>query len=277
MGIPEAEIDNYKVHFATGSDNKMMPYEKLLLGTEYFKAWQEEQTKRNFSLPYILSLVYVKENVWVFGGVYKVLPTPPRPIKKEQTGWEGWKYETELTDLQKDLIGRIYVSYKRNFRASYPELKLKPKVGEALPDMLVHEIRAERASIRDFTGFDKIDLTYDMLSLIVKERIPSWEAALSGAKGVYLIVDTKTGKQYVGSAYGDDCFWQRWSEYAKNGHGGNAELKRVLQENGEEYKRFFKYSVLEICNMNIGNEYVIERETFWKEVLLTRKFGYNDN
>jgi hypothetical protein len=100
---------------------------------------------------------------------------------------------------------------------------------------------------------------------------------LSNVKGIYIIVDTLTGKQYVGSAYGDECIWQRWSNYAKDGHGGNVELKELLKANGEEYKYNFKYSILEVCNMNLGNEYIISRETHWKEVLLTRTFGLNKN
>ena len=105
----------------------------------------------------------------------------------------------------------------------------------------------------------------------------SWKSALSNVKGVYLIVDTLTGKQYVGSAYGNECIWHRWANYAKDGHGGNIELKKLLKENGEDYKYNFKYSILEVCNMNLGNEYILQRETHWKEILLTRIFGLNKN
>ena len=105
----------------------------------------------------------------------------------------------------------------------------------------------------------------------------SSSVAVSKANRAKLIVDTLTGKQYVGSAYGDECIWQRWSNYAKDGHGGNVELKELLTLNGEEYKYNFKYSILEVCNMNLGNEYIISRETHWKEVLMTRKFGLNKN
>ena len=55
------------------------------------------------------------------------------------------------------------------------------------------------------------------------------------------------------------------------------ELKKLLRENGEDYKFGFKYSILEVCNMNLGNDYIKERETYWKDVLLTRNFGLNDN
>ena len=47
------------------------------------------------------------------------------------------------------------------------------------------------------------------LKYIVDNNLPSWKTALSNVKGVYIIVDTKNGKQYVGSAYGDECIWQR--------------------------------------------------------------------
>ncbi len=112
---------------------------------------------------------------------------------------------------------------------------------------------------------------------IIRDNIPSWRSALSNVKGVYLIADKLTGKQYVGSAYGDECIWQRWSAYAKDGHGGNRELQNLLSERGEKYKYNFKYSILEVCNMNLGNEYIIGRESYWKEVLQTREFGLNKN
>lgn len=81
---------------------------------------------------------------------------------------------------------------------------------------------------------------------------------------------TKTGKMYVGSAYGDECIWSRWKEYAINGHGGNVELKELLSQEGKDYTIHFRYSILELCNMNLGSEYIIERESYWKEILMTR-------
>ena len=53
-----------------------------------------------------------------------------------------------------------------------------------------------------------------------------------------------------------------------------ASIKRHM---GEDYKKNFKYSVLEVCNMNLGNEYIISREAHWKNVLQTREFGLNKN
>ena len=134
-----------------------------------------------------------------------------------------------------------------------------------------------RVSINDFNGFDEVDINYETLEVIVSENILSWKSALSNVKGVYLIADKTTGKQYVGSTYGEECLWQRWAEYAKNGHGGNKELKKLLETKGESYKYNFKYSILEVCNMNLGNEYIIARESYWKKVLQTIQFGLNNN
>lgn len=274
LEIKKEDFGDYKVHFATSTRGRMEPYNCFL--RDEFKSWQEEQTKKNFSRKYILSLIYFDRDIWMFGGIYEVLPTSPTPIEGKK-GWKGWKYQTELKDKANVYIGRAFFKFERKFRASYPVLELEPKQGEAIANMQLAYILDKRVALTDFLGFDQVDIDYKTLKYIVHDNILSWKTALSNVKGVYLIVDTLTGKQYVGSAYGDECIWQRWSAYAENGHGGNADLKELLKLNGNEYRNNFKYSILEICNMNLGNEYIINREVHWKNVLLTRKFGLNKN
>ncbi len=273
LKIPESELKNYKVHFAIGSDDKSIPYKKFLI--DEFKQWQEQQTNKNFSRPYVLSLIYYRKDIWIFGGVYRVTKDPV-PFVCPEDNWKGWRYGTELVDCQTDLIGRIFVEYKKEFRASYPRLEMCPENGVPPRDMFISSIIGKRVSINDFTGFDAVNIDYETLRTIIRDDIPSWRSALSNVKGIYLIADKKTGKQYVGSAYGDECIWHRWSAYAKDGHGGNRELK-ALTERDENYKYNFKYSILEVCNMNLGNEYIIGRENYWKEILQTREFGLNGN
>lgn len=274
LGISEENFCDYKVHFAIGREKRKEPYDIFLI--DGFKDWQERQTSKNWSRKYILSLIYYDKDVWMFGGVYKVLSIEPKPVEDIE-GWKGWKYETELTDKATDYIGRAFFRFKKEFRASYPTLELDPKIGDPIAKMPLSHILDKRVALTDFLGFDKVNIDYKTLKYIVSDNIISWKSPLSNAKGVYLIVDTLTGKQYVGSAYGDACIWQRWEQYAKDGHGGNVELKELLKVNGEDYKFNFKYSILEVCNMNLGNDYVIERENHWKEVLLTRRFGLNKN
>jgi len=100
---------------------------------------------------------------------------------------------------------------------------------------------------------------------------------MSNVAGIYIIVDNETGKQYVGCAYGGEGIWQRWASYAKNGHGGNKELKALLKEKGQEYVRNFQYSILEVCDINSNDDHIFSREAHWKNVLLSRDFGYNIN
>ena len=98
----------------------------------------------------------------------------------------------------------------------------------------------------------------------------TWVKALSSVNGVYLIKDQKSGKLYIGSAYGDKGIYGRWSAYAKNGHGGNQELMGLDPDN-------FKFSILEIVPATTTAQGVIDCENLWKEKLGTRLFGLNKN
>lgn len=62
------------------------------------------------------------------------------------------------------------------------------------------------------------------------------------------------------------------------GHGQNDQLKKVIQEKGTEYARKnFRFALLEYRPARTDDEVIIERETYWKKVLLSREFGYNEN
>jgi len=54
-------------------------------------------------------------------------------------------------------------------------------------------------------------------------------------------------------------------------------LKKLIKTKGIDYAKNFKFSILEIAGMNIAEDMIRERESFWKEVLLTRVHGYNKN
>ena len=253
-------LDNYKIHLATGQ--KISPLIAFFEGK--FKEWQEYQTKENFKCDYVLSLISIERELWLFAGIYKVLGV--------KTGTHApFLYQTEILPNQEDIIGRIIVRYKREGRASYI---WGHKYGNKIE---VIEIKPIRLSIGDFPGYNKVIIPYSQLKLIVEQQEPSWKSALSNVKGIYLISDNLSGKQYVGSATGNDGLWQRWESYAKTGHGGNKELKRIIREKGIEYTSNFQYSVLEIADTQSTDEFIIERETYWKNVLLSRKFGYNSN
>jgi len=88
------------------------------------------------------------------------------------------------------------------------------------------------------------------------------------------LTDVSNGKMYVGSAYGENMILGRWRAYVKTGHGGNTGLKRLTFDH---IKQNFRYSILDIYKSTIDDQIIIDRENRWKEVLQTRKFGYNEN
>ncbi|MFD6442208.1 GIY-YIG nuclease family protein [Peribacillus sp. NPDC060186] len=72
---------------------------------------------------------------------------------------------------------------------------------------------------------------------------------LSSVGGVYLIVDTTDGMQYVGSASGKEGLLGRWKEYAKNGHGNNRKLKAILETDAELVHKF-KFSIFRLYQVH---------------------------
>jgi hypothetical protein len=92
-----------------------------------------------------------------------------------------------------------------------------------------------------------------------------------------LITDISNGGKYVGSASGEGGIWGRLCSYINDGHGGNIDLKNLLKEKGNEYVENFQYAVLEIADKQATLEQIMRRENYWKEVLKSREFGYNQN
>jgi hypothetical protein len=259
-----------KIHCATGNaakgKNKLEPLFEYSKGK--FKEWQEGQNQKNFERRYILSLIYIDKNEWLFAGIYQCLSV------KQDTKENGkiyYKYKTSLLEHGKELIGKLVITFEKDFRASYLLLD------KFINNLTICEIKKQEYRFDPFPGYSKVHITFDLLSEIINNNETSWKTSLSNVKGIYLISDKKTGKLYVGSASGDNGFWQRWEEYINNGHGGNKILKNIIKEKGINYCINYTFSILEICNKNVLEDEILEKESFWKNRLLTREFGYNDN
>jgi hypothetical protein len=138
-------------------------------------------------------------------------------------------------------------------------------------DKLIIELRRQN-SIGKFVSYDEVQISYQYLKALCGDRAANidWVNALSAVNGIYLIKDCSTGKLYVGSAYGENGIFNRWSAYAANGHGGNKELKKINPNN-------FEFSILEIVSGTVSESEVIHREKRWKLKLGTREFGLNLN
>ena len=106
-----------------------------------------------------------------------------------------------------------------------------------------------------------------------------YKNALEHQQAVYVLTDTNTGKLYVGSATSKgEQLLARWKGYILTFHNGNVDLKNLFEKEGAMYfKKYFKYSIIENFNANTNPDYILERESYWKNVLDTRNHGYNKN
>ena len=269
--LTEDEMKKYKIHLAAYNGYEQ-PLDVFARDREEWKGWNEWRGgKDDFNREYIIGLIpdYHKIDKYVFGGVFKVI--------KRYDDWQETEvgYKVELTNQFKSLIGRLVVGFSR-----YQGLRGRAFLLENFMDsMSIAEILENPYEGEEFPGYDNVRIDFSSLELLVQNQKTDWRVALENVKGIYLIVDKFNGKKYVGSAYGDSGIWSRWCTYINTGHGYNDELVMLIEKNGIDYARkYFQFAILELRSMKTDDDTIINRESFWKEVLLTRGiFGYNKN
>ncbi len=252
-----------KIHLATTNDDGENPLDVYLAGE--FDDWQSWQTRKNFKRDFVISLIKLTRNRWLFAGVYTVQGCD-RVDQKTR-----YRYRLDRRIASEELDGRLIVAFERRGRQPY----LDAEQWES--SLQVAEIRAERIRVAEFPGYTQTLLTKQQLDLIVKQQSTSWRSALSSVAGVYIIADQKTGKLYIGSATGDEGIWGRWCAYAQTSHGGNHELCLLLDEQGSDYAANFQYGILETADTRSSSQDILARESHWKQLLLTRPHGHNRN
>jgi len=263
MLAPEVVPHACKVHLATwnGETNPLDVYRR-----GEFDEWQRWQTRRNFERPFVLSFIgFTAAHQWLFAGVHA----------SRGSMWHDQPrlHRYDLVELPEcsELNGRLIARFQRPGRQAYLN-------AETWVDQIqLASILPERIRIAEFPGFKAIHLSMEELQVITRQGIESWRAALSSVGGVYLISDTGTGQLYVGSATGEGGIWQRWTQYAATGHGGNQSLRSLVGEAGIERVSAFRFSILEIADTHASPAEVLGRESHWKRVLLSREHGHNRN
>lgn len=201
------------------------------------------------------------------------LLTTIKRVTKDLNILDGINYEGEELEEYRKFFGRVIIKYHKQVQTQgmyYNTVCNQLEVLQVLPAIYDGE---------EFPGYDNVRLSYQQLASILERRKQSWIAALENQKAVYLITDKSNGMLYVGSATSDTgMLLQRWSNYVSNGHGGNKELIAVVNKYGFDHvKQNFQYSILENYNAKIDDHVVLKRESWWKETLQSRKFGYNSN
>ena len=273
LNFSEQELQQFKLHLAkfNGETQPLDVFSQDFEEWKFWNEWRGKDSKDVFNRKYILGLIhdYHKTNKYIFGGIFEVVERFGN-YQETEVG-----YKVELTDILKTLIGRLVIHFE-----SYQGMRGRSFLLENFIDSCyISEITEKRYEGVDFPGYDNILLDFSTLEILVKNQKTDWKIALENMKGIYLIADKNNGKKYVGSAYGDYGIWSRWCTYAGTAHGGNDLLVELIEKEGIDYARKnFQISLLEIWPMRTADETIINRESFWKNVLLTRgKFGYNSN
>ncbi|GAB2455325.1 GIY-YIG nuclease family protein [Nocardioides hungaricus] len=232
---------------------------------ERWNSWRGD--KNDFNRPFVFSLAQDRHDpsLWLFGGIWEVVGRRPEP--------RTYSYDVVLReDLMGPFVRRLYIRLRLAGR------QRRRNMESCLDEMNVSSIAEEQFSGDPFPGHDRINHSLADLQTVVRQNRPDWRIALENMKGVYVIHDQLTGEPYVGSAYGDTGVWQRWSYYAGTLHGDNIGLKAHLAAVGEDYfRQNMRFALLEFWSMRTEDQHVIDRETYWKEVLLSRSLGHNKN
>lgn len=260
-----------------------------------FKEYQSIQPSKNFfkNKKYILSFIADGKSHARFVGCYEILDNYEVSKAKRKKDFPLQDYydepgnvyfETALSEYMNDMIDRLVIDWPGAIGyVQYSEDALKKKqVVSIHPD-----------SKHVFPGYYRVAWDFQTMQEYVtnEEQYEEIANALKEVFAVYLVVDTKSGKYYVGSAYGKDGLFGRWKTYANtNGKGGaskydsdgNVGIIEYLKDNSEAYLNF-QYSILEIVHKTGNNakdvEATLEAEKIWKQKLCTLNtvWGLNRN
>ncbi len=144
------------------------------------------------------------------------------------------------------------------------------------------EQKGDIDGIPTFSRYEDVILNFQQLRKVVNDK--EWQSKLESLNCVYLILDKKTGKQYVGVTYKDmkprikNGILGRWTEYAQTRHGNNKLLVNLLEEKGISYaEQNFQWTILETLPLNVTPKVAIDRESIYKKKFGTRENGYNEN
>ena len=186
-----------------------------------------------------------------------------------------YQYDLQFTEYLSSLRDRLVIDFGPPVRSANRWLE---KIGE-LP---VVEIRSlGRADA--FPGYSSVRLPFRQLRHILSNpnANPDWHNALSSVSGIYaILVKHKlphwNGHLYIGSATGGDNIWQRFSQYAATGHGGNKHLIEILEKHPDAEENF-QFSILQTMPTTANRDDVLAVEAEYKLKLGTREFGLNAN
>lgn len=259
--------DSRKEKIIDGKSYESSLYDIYLYENDAFMTYQSEQLVKKFNnVDYIVSFIGEESTSSRFVGVYK-----NKGIIQRLPDYNG---EAQARFDIQEVLGFELLKERVVIDWNNPIQWL-----QHYNDMPV--IRIDRGLMENnipvFTRYEDVILDYVQLQTIIKSNNSEWKSRLESCNCIYLILDKKNGKQYVGSTYNTRGIWGRWSDYAQTGHGWDVELKKCIDSDPKYAEKYFQWSILETLPIKILADQAVERESLYKRKLGTRINGNNRN
>ena len=260
--------DNRKVKVIDGKEYTNSLYDIYLNDNEVFMNYQSEQVKKRFmDVDYIVAFIGEEGVSSRFVGVYKNLGLIKEIGDYNDEVLAKFDFQEvggfELLKERVIIDWRNPVSWLQNYINEMPVIRIDRGLKED--------------NIPVFSRFEDVLLDYNQLFRIFETNNIEWKSKLESCNCIYLILDKRNGKQYVGSTYNKHGIWGRWAQYAATGHGGDKDLKPLLEADPNYARKNFQWCILETLPLKILEEHAIDRESLYKRKFGTRDFGYNNN
>lgn len=279
LNISSEEYDNWTICLNHGENgipetlntSNKDNYDKLMWHMSYMKSPTSSRSFRVINTKFCLQFIGLRNDKrfddWLFMGAFE--------NRGEITHKNGHKtYDLKKIDRFSNFAERLVVNYKKHQGDKQAKLNIKN-----IETLTVSEILPKEYAKRDipFPGYKDFKIEFWKLAEIVNNGVDNWREHLSKVQCIYAISDVKDKKIYIGSTYGFEGIWQRWSNYvATNGHGGDVKLKEIIDDNPNYAYDNFIFSILEYF-YDENKDIILNRENAWKEILQTRSLGYNKN
>jgi hypothetical protein len=247
-------------------------------GLWQFETYQSLQSRPVFDgAKRIVSFLGQPGTTAVFAGVYDVEGVEGRGDFKLPEGFlfpeigakACFRYALRRDGRFEELERRLVIDWGAGTRSWVQHYRdgAKPVI-EILPKGYVDE----------WPGFMELSLCHDELANVVSHRDAhrEWHRMLASVAGVYLILDSRTGAQYVGSAYGEEGILGRWRNYATTVHGGNKKLKELAAKR-PRFANDLQFAILQTMPVTSSKAEVLAHEVRHKNKLGSRAHGLNSN
>jgi hypothetical protein len=268
-----------RTKFVRHSDRKRCDVNELLRNG-WLEFYQATQGKPRFrKCEQIVVFIATAKTKARFHAVYNVgrehddgKLRPPKGFPRELSDY-NYYYDLERQPGYERLENRIVVEWGTNAISWHQWYNQK---GKEPKDKEVFELLPDGQTLAPFRDYLDFTLTHLELKQLYAEENANreWRSRLAAVAGVYLILATETGKQYVGSASGANGIWGRWAAYAKNGDGGNKLLRELIAKDSA-YPEAFSYSILQVLPKTFARKEVIKSEERYKKKLGSRAVGLN--